>query len=61
VNAEYVCPDLFGDVVALVPAGNDKRLAERQLARASGFFIPRLYEQFLYARFEFIKLLASQA
>ena len=27
-TVEYLCPDLLGDVIALVSAGHDKRLAQ---------------------------------
>jgi hypothetical protein len=54
-------PDLLGDVVALVPAGDDERFAQRQFPRTAGSFFPWFCEQFLYAIFQFIKLLAGQA
>jgi hypothetical protein len=54
-------PDLLGDVVALVSASHDKRLAQGKSPWPPGSFNPWLFEQFGNACFEFVELLTGQA
>ena len=56
-NVEYLCPDLLGDVIALVSTGHDKRLAQGQLHGPPGSFNPWPSEQFGNTCLEFVELL----
>ena len=61
VNVEDLCPDFFGDVVAFVSAGDDKRLAERELFPSAIFLVPWFPQDFCYTIFQLVKLLSVQS
>src|ERR1700678_1482330 len=58
VHAEDICPYFLGDVIAHVPARDDKRFTEGKFPHSSGSFDPRFRHQFADHLLEFAELLS---
>jgi len=54
-------PDLLGDVVAGISAGDDERLAQGKVPRAAVSLVPRFLQQFADQFLQLVELLSVQS